>query len=67
MPTFFPAYLPRVMIATRPTLRTRESPLVSGPSNHWLDFIHFIVGDLLRNGVAVDELFLVGLWRFGFG
>ena len=43
--TFFPAYLPRVMIATRPTLRTTKTYqwLAQRHDKLKISFLHFIV------------------------
>ena len=41
--TFFPAYLPRVMIATRPTLRTELDQISQDVSKVSKSDSHFIV------------------------
>ena len=67
--TFFPAYLPRVMMATRPTLRTRQIhqlPLFNLPSAPFQLTLHSCGWRSAVDGLVVDCLFdLVknSLWK----
>ena len=67
--TFFPAYLPRVMMATRPTLRTRQIhqlPLFSLPSVIFQLTLHSCGRRSAVDGLVVDcffELVKNSLWK----